>query len=575
MGLLLKLVYTIILFGLGGLVARELWMVWLDPRVFIGRFEVVTETGENNEQSAEFPKRIVAAQSLLAQQLADYQSRRGADAPTDTTYAVAGAAPIELPPEALGGVDVIVQDINLRQILSAIRRGFLSPNEVRGSVTEREGSVMAAVEWPRAPRFDGGQDLRRFLVPSRGNPQDVAAYIACSITWARVAAQEPGLADIGRVQFCDFVGSLNALYGLEESASSADGLNENQVRLVRRHVAALRRHYGGTAVFPDLYRVRADLLDLLPQPQTADLVEAQEDRLRYAMLGPDLNDLPEEQKRYAALALARPALILKGAQVTGAKDNWRGLLARHAKDIALAASATGMILDSKGAPTGTGFIVAPGVLMTTTFSLDVARRDSPGLEATGPRFCLAEGATDCKHSLLIGTVLYDGRTDGNYVTMVEVSGIDEELITPIPVFEKLPPANNLLGSYAYVIGYPHLDPRLPTDFVKFLLQDVSGVQRLMPGRILAFKMQDGQQGPLFTTDISTTGGSAGGPLIDLMSGRVIGMSSSGKWQGERGKFAYAMPLPAKALEILAQRLGTQAPDQPQPVQNGTDGTPAN
>jgi hypothetical protein len=63
---------------------------------------------------------------------------------------------------------------------------------------------------------------------------------------------------------------------------------------------------------------------------------------------------------------------------------------------------------------------------------------------------------------------------------------------------------------------------------------------------------------IITTDISTSGGTAGSPLIELLTGRVIGMSYAGQWQGERGKFAYADPIPRPALDLIATRAQGEA-----------------
>jgi hypothetical protein len=142
MSLLLKIVYSALLIGLVGVAVRELWTVWLDPRVYIGKFDVVTESGEDSEKSDAFAKRIVAAQTILAQQLTDYQSRNSANTPSDTTYAISGMEPLLLPPEALAGIDITVQNVNLRQLLSVVRRNFLAPNEVSGQVTARDDLQM-------------------------------------------------------------------------------------------------------------------------------------------------------------------------------------------------------------------------------------------------------------------------------------------------------------------------------------------------------------------------------------------------------------------------------------------------
>jgi hypothetical protein len=111
---------------------------------------------------------------------------------------------------------------------------------------------------------------------------------------------------------------------------------------------------------------------------------------------------------------------------------------------------------------------------------------------------------------------------------------------------------------------------MPEAFTERLLGKDEGRKRVLPGRILAF----GQDGPGFdglaggqsaptviTSDMSTTGGTAGAPLIELSTGRVIGMSYAGRWQGERGKFAYAESIPKSAVDVIVRRLRGE-PDMP-------------
>ena len=482
--------------------------------------------------------------------------------------------PLLLPPEVLGGMDITVQEINLRQILTAVRRRFLAPNEVRGHVTERAGSVIAAVDWPRAPApADGGPALKRFLAPSRVDAQGVAAFVACSISWARAASQDKNFAAFSRGQFCDFVSALGDLYALEAAASSATGLDDDQTKLVRARAVALRSHYGASAVLPNLYRLRADLLDLLPEDKrrTGELVEAQEDRLRYAMLSPELSKLPEEERRMAALALARPAIPLKAGEPQGAGENWSGLLDRHLAEIAAAAAATGLVVLGDGKPTASAFIVAPGVVMTAGYVLDAAGQRPPGAEATSakpprPRLCLGPSAGDCGDWLEIGDVLYDGKPDGFNAVLAEIPKHDPALHPPIPLADALPEPNAMVGSYAYVIGYAFSDPRMPPEFMRWLLGDQAGLKRLMPGRILAFgtSARIGQPTQrVFTSDISTSSGTGGGPLLDMLTGKVIGMSYAGVWQGGRGKFAYSEPIPAAALELIGKRLRGEVDEEPE------------
>jgi hypothetical protein len=262
MSIIAKLVYSALLLSLSGVMVRELWTVWFDTTIYIGRFDVVSETGKDDSASAIFPKRIVGAQAILAQQFNDYQTHRAADAPIDATYILPGMAPLLLPPEALAGVDITVQNVNLGQVFTALRKGFLAPNELVGSVVIREGSVLAAVDWPRAPQLDRGQTrLTRFLVPCQASEQATAAYIASLLSWARAASLDPNVAAYERSQFCDFGVALSDLYALGEKAQSPSGLDAKESALVRRRAAQLRAHYDAEKVFPELYRLHADLLD--------------------------------------------------------------------------------------------------------------------------------------------------------------------------------------------------------------------------------------------------------------------------------------------------------------------------
>lgn len=578
--LLLKLLYTAILLGVSGVLLHELWTVWFDARVYVGKFDIVSESGKDDEASAAFPRRVVGAQSILVQQLNDYQTRRAADAPTDSTYLLPGTTPLLLPPKVLEGVDITVQNVNIGQLLTVVRRGFLAPNEVRGALAVRAGSVLGAVDWSRAPGFaDGKPPLQRFLVPNKASVQDAAAYVACSLAWARAASFSKEMAALSQGQFCDFATALGDLYGLGEKASSPSGLGAEETALVRKRVAQLRSYYGSKAVLPELYRLRADLLDLIPEKARVqgELVEAQEDRVRFAMLNPRLAGLPEEEKRFAALALARPAILFEKDGLSQPPENWAGLLRRYTPEIQAAAAATGLIVDGDGKPWGSGFIVAPGLMMTARFVLDAARprREKEEAPARPLRLCLGISAT-CEAPLDIGDIIYTGEAAKSLVVLANLAGHDPLLNPPPPFSNPLPAANALIGRYAFVIGYPFRDARMPQQFVDRLLGTQAGSKRLMPGRVLAFgpRRDVGGSQPGFTTDISTSAGTGGGPLVDLTTGNVIGMSYAGAWQGERGKFAYAEVIPRAALDIIARRQRGE-PDWPAEADpDATKGAPA-
>src|SRR5262245_26483311 len=173
----LKVLYSGLICVVLSILVRELYLGWLDDTVYIGQFNFISEGGENDAAAgADFAKRIVGAQAILSRQLTDYHKRASTESPTDATYAIPGTSSLALPPEALKGVDITIQNVNLREIFSAVRKGFSAPNEISGNVTITPGSVLAAVEWPRAPApINGGERLIELLASSQSDVQSSSA----------------------------------------------------------------------------------------------------------------------------------------------------------------------------------------------------------------------------------------------------------------------------------------------------------------------------------------------------------------------------------------------------------------
>jgi hypothetical protein len=484
MALLAKLFYSVLLLGLTAVLIRELWIVWFDKTIYIGQFDLVSEAENNDSSASSFSKRIVSAQAILRQQFLNYQTKRSADSPSDATYILPGMKPLLLPPEVLAGVDITVQNVNLRQIFSTIRKFFLAPNEITGRVTKQQEAVLAVVDWPGAPKVDDPHaDSASFIVPGQPNEQAAAAYIASAISWARAASQNHHVAVYPRAQFCDFGAALNDYFSLGEKASSSAGLDETAVKSIRARCAQLRAHYRAEQVFPEIFRLRADLLDLLPETQRKlnDLVDSQEDRLRYAMLSPKLQNLSNENKRLAALALARPAIPL--GQLAELPENWKSILDTHTEQIDRFAKSVGTI-KHRGQPIGTGFIVGPGLMIAMSFTLEGAGYVLPGQQSSvlelpaesqslasaqqnireklvpqnhganqhavgdDAVLCLGQSPQSPDPSIKMGKIVAvgDGEIGTPRVVLVEL--IDHDLLThpPLPVSET-PATAALIGKY--------------------------------------------------------------------------------------------------------------------------------
>jgi len=547
---LAKLVYSLLLIFLIILLTREAWSVWFDQRIYVSDFEVV---GVENVDSRVFAMQIVGSRQVLANRLDYYYNDHPGASASDATYVLPGLDELDMSPETLPGIDITYQSVNFTQIFAALRKKMRAPNEISGIVTSRSDTFQVAVEWPRAPKsIPGGESLKSFITPPLPSLQAAADYVVCSISYANAVSHNSEIAAWSRTQYCDWISALGGFVELSNKANIGAGLNEDDAVRVRQLAAKLQAHYGDTKTLAELYRLRADLLDLLPEGSKSrpELVEAQEDRLRYATLSPELRNLSDNEKRYAAFAQARPAIILPANGEAEFPDNWRSILAPYSKEIKSAKSAVGIVLDDTGSPIGTGFLVGPDLMMTASFVLN--NKTSKGAQ----KLCLGASVKDCSAMLEIGSIVHGTAGETNSIIVAKVSG-DTKSINPLELAVRLPQSNELNGRYAFIIGYPMQDSRMPSQFMERLLEKDPGQQRLMPGRILAFGKPLDSSRPNtapqeFVTDISTTGGTAGGPLVDLISGKVIGVHYAGKWQGERGKFEYTLPVTSSFLETSTE-----------------------
>ncbi|MCC2958831.1 hypothetical protein LK540_00065 [Massilia sp. IC2-278] len=104
---------------------------------------------------------------------------------------------------------------------------------------------------------------------------------------------------------------------------------------------------------------------------------------------------------------------------------------------------------------------------------------------------------------------------------------------------------------------------MPAELLEALLGDAPGVKRLLPGRTLEFvpDPRPPPTAPVFKTDISTLGGTGGGPLVELVSGRVIGVHFAGEWDNEKGKFSSSELITPELVKAIAEAL-KPAPDGP-------------
>jgi hypothetical protein len=332
-------------------------------------------------------------------------------------------------------------------------------------------------------------------------------------------------------------------------AGLTDG-DADQLKKLREYTTRL---ISGGGAYPELYRLRADLLDLIPPSKRTndDLAQAQEDRNRYALL------TNPKVSKYELLAAARPAIAVKNGELVGSiSETWRGSLTPFSRNIGAAAVATGAgkLTLKKGLDLGSysfsGFAVGPGLIVTVSFGILGIKNPDNKFPLVLDDDYVAEFSFEedtrngLKNPLRITEVLYRGTgSDDDYLAILRVAGHDVTKHPPLEVERNKDRLDNLVGRYAFVVGYPAWDPRIPEEFLRVLLAGDVSSKRIMPGRILAVENSRKPGVRKIKNDVSTTGGTAGGPLVDLETGRAIGLHTSGEWQRQEVvKFSFASVL---------------------------------
>jgi trypsin-like peptidase len=188
-----------------------------------------------------------------------------------------------------------------------------------------------------------------------------------------------------------------------------------------------------------------------------------------------------------------------------------------AAPLVAAADATARIEPSPGHPSpfiGTGFLIGPRALALTDF----IAKERPTAAVFGDERVVIEdvvGATDDDRHGALARIGASGRA-------------------PLKIRWALPE----VGTRIAVIGHPMITftPTIVTlaAFTTF----PTGEKMIMPGVIVAV------EATTLTYECWTMAGVAGGPIIDLATGEVIGIHHSGKYEGGGKKLGFGVPVTA-------------------------------
>jgi endonuclease G len=190
---------------------------------------------------------------------------------------------------------------------------------------------------------------------------------------------------------------------------------------------------------------------------------------------------------------------------------------------------------------GTGFVVGDNLLMTNRH---VARGFAEGV---GTHINYFTGGSAVDFNAEYGTPLGDVASRLEVVDVIMVHPYWDMALLKVqglpahvkPVELSIEPPEALLNREIVVVGYPAKDIRNPLDLQDRIFQRIYNVKRMQPGKVKVRARVDSFKNwvDAMTHDCSTLGGNSGSALMDIQTGRIVGLHFAGEYL----KANYAVP----------------------------------
>lgn len=254
--------------------------------------------------------------------------------------------------------------------------------------------------------------------------------------------------------------------------------------------------------------------------------------------GDDADLTPAERSGLEAIVViwGRPAILVQGGDFFPPPDPWQHL-AEHRDAIRTVLRSVGRI-EVDGHPrrswVGTGFVVAPGIVMTNRhvakeFARPVAGGDwtfEPGMSV---RIDFAEeiGGAALEHrrraEFPVTEIL--ALHDEHDLALLRL-GEQPDRPAPAPLPLSAGGRGVRKGREVYVVGYPAADPGRndPAEMTR-IFSGIYDVKRLQPGELRAVRSRR----HALEHDCSTLGGNSGSCVVDLASHEVVGLHVRGTY----------------------------------------------
>lgn len=274
---------------------------------------------------------------------------------------------------------------------------------------------------------------------------------------------------------------------------------------------------------------------LAPWQEPENLLrEARSGLAKIRAAGDDPPDLtPGEAVGIQAIVLleGRPSILIENGHFATPPAEWV-ILEDYREQIEANLASVGRI-EVPGHPrmewVGTGFLVAPAVIMTNRHvAVEFAqRRRGEGwtfLSGVQPRidFCEEYGAGGVAEFACVDVIGVHPHLDMALLRVEARAVPGGELPPPLTVHHRTP--RGLHDRKVYVVGYPAWDGRRNDPVaMSRIFAGIYDVKRLQPGTVHSRLVL----GRTFEHDASTLGGNSGSCVVDLESGKVLGLHFAG------------------------------------------------
>jgi hypothetical protein len=286
-----KIVYTTVLMGLIAILAREIYSIWWDRGLYVGQFSYFIDGKADDEQSKAFPSHILGQHQLLRSALIE-ERRRRIEARSVSTPVAAEiyTLPSSLPEIArwqtvLSDIELKIQGFDLGKLLQQLRSSINPPDEINGFVEKTGNVVRAGVNWPNRRMTKAASVDAAFQTGDLSGESAAAFSIAASVIWAQAADADSEFAKVPRDTFVSWAltwWDYRQIRGREAIGEQLSDEDKKRWTQARRLVDNL---VSQAAKYPEIWRLRADLIDAAPEGAATDQdkATAREDRNRYSV----------------------------------------------------------------------------------------------------------------------------------------------------------------------------------------------------------------------------------------------------------------------------------------------------